>query len=406
MRTLFFAAALLLAPVAARAGAYAIPNENARDLGLSQATVAAQTGPEATYQNIAALAGQQGFAVSASLELLYNRTTWSDPALGSATLKPKANFPPAISAAYGDKLSNGMGVGAGIAFLVPGGGSLIWPTGWAGSGRIQSVEQKVYLLQGGAAIQPLPFIKLGASLLYYMVTESLSQQLNFINSTGLASLGLSGQRATFGLSGEFSVPDLPLTFGIDYRHQAPLTLNGHAHFDNVPPSFAGALQDQGATENLTIPNFLFLGAAYDVMPDLKLMGTFTLERWVGYTSDTYVGDKGLVITVPRNYRNAQVYRIGAEYSRVPFLPALTLRLGGQRSVSDQPSDTVSPSLTDGNSWVVSAGVGYEIIKGLRADLGYQHAFFDTVTASGVEAFPGSYKTVADLVSLGMTWRPQ
>ena len=406
MRTLFFAAALLLAPVAARAGAYAIPNENARDLGLSQATVAAQTGPEATYQNIAALAGQQGFAVSASLELLYNRTTWSDPTLGSATLKPKANYPPAISAAYGDKLSNGMGVGAGIAFLVPGGGSLIWPTGWAGSGRIQSVEQKVYLLQGGAAIQPLPFIKLGASLLYYMATESLSQQLNFINSTGLASLGLSGQRATFGLSGEFSVPDLPLTFGIDYRHQAPLTLTGHAHFDNVPPSFAGALQDQGATENVTIPNFLFLGAAYDVMPDLKLMGTFTLERWVGYTSDTYVGDKGLVITVPRNYRNAQVYRIGAEYSRVPFLPALTLRLGGQRSVSDQPSDTVSPSLTDGNSWVVSAGVGYEIIKGLRADLGYQHAFFDTVTASGVEAFPGSYKTVADLVSLGMTWRPQ
>ena len=398
-------AALMLAAPAAFAGGYAIPNENARSLGLSQADVAAQTGPEATYQNAAALAGQKGFALSASLELLYNRTDWSDPTLGSASLRPKANWPPQLAAAYGGALGNGMNYGLGLAFLVPGGGSLDWPTGWAGAGRIQSVDQKVYLIQGGGGIEVIPGVKLGATLLYYRVTEELSQSLNFIDSTGTASLGLAGGRLSYGLSGEFHVPRVPLTIGIDYRHQAPMTLSGHAHFDNVPPSFASALQDQPANEAVTIPNQLFIGAAYDVQKDLKLMGSWTLERWSTYKSDTYVGDKGLVITVPRDYKNAWVYRLAAEYAHLPFHKPLALRVGLQRSISEQPTTTVSPTLTDGNSWAISLGAGYEFTKSLRADVGWQYAFFDTVTATGVEAFPGSYNTHVNLVSAGVTWRP-
>jgi long-subunit fatty acid transport protein len=401
MRKLLLAA-LLLAP-AAHAGAYAIPHENARSLGLSQADVAAQTGPEAAYQNGSALAGQKGLAVSASLEMLYNITTWKG-AGDQATLRPKANFPPQVAIGYGDKLSNGMNWGAGIAFLLPGGGSLLWPFGWAGAGRIQDVDQKVFLVQASGAIQPHPYFKFGASLLYYRVIETLTQQLNFIDTTGQAKLGLSGNAVTYGLSGTFLPPGVPLTIAVDYRHQAPMTLSGKAHFDGVPPSFAAALQDQGATEAVTVPNMLFLGAAYDVKPDLKVMAAFTFERWVGYRSDTYYGDKGLVISVPRNYRNAQVYRVAGEYSHVPFLPRLTLRLGAQRSVSNVRSDTLSPTLSDGDSWAVSVGAGYELVKGLRLDVGYQYALFDTTTATGPEAFAGSYDTHAHLLSVGFNWR--
>ncbi len=405
MRILF--ALVLLAPVAAQAGAYAIPNENARSLALSQADVAAQTGPEAAYQNAAALAGQKGFALSASLEMLYNTTSWSAPGLGSATLKPHANWPPAAAVAYGDTLPNGMNWGAGVAFLLPGGGSLPWPTDWAGSGRIQDVTQRVYLIQTSAAIQPIEYFKFGASLLYYRLTETLSQKINFIDTTANAELGLAGSVFTFGLSGEFHVPTIPLTFGVDYRHQGPLTLTGAAHLDGVPPTFQQALQDQGVHESVTVPNQLFIGAAYDVMPDLKVMATFTLERWIGYTSDTYIGDKGLVISVPRDYRNAQVYRFAGEWSHVPFWSPLTLRLGLQRSMSNVRTETLSPTLTDGDSWAISTGVGIDLpVKGLRLDVGAQFAFFDSISAAqNGEAFPGTYDTKAVLVSAGVTWRP-
>src|SRR3954453_22737883 len=164
MRKPIVAIAFLLAPASAFAGGYAIPNENARSLGLSQADVAAQDGPSAAYQNAAALAGLTGLGLTGSAELIYNRTTWTNSAAtvrgvteptGSATLKPHANFPPMLAVSYGDKLSNDMTWGLGIAFLLPGGGSIFWPNNWQGSGRIQSVDQKVYLTQVSGGFQPL-----------------------------------------------------------------------------------------------------------------------------------------------------------------------------------------------------------------------------------------------------------
>ena len=403
----FLIAVLLLAPAAAFAGGYAIPNENARDLALSQANVAAQNGPEAAHANPAALAGMQGLALSASLEMLYNRTTWSDPTLGSSSLRPKANLPPELAASYGSKLANGMGWGVGVAFLVPGGGSLPWPQNWPGAARIQDVDQRTWETAVSAAFQPHPLLKFGASFLYYQVQETLSQRLYFAGPQALATLGLSGGAPSFGLAGEFRAPrDIPLTVAVSYKHQAPLTLNGHAHFQDVPVSFATLLQDQAASEHVTVPNILYVGAAYEVSPNLKLMGSWNLERWVVYGSDTYVGDKGLVINVPRDYRNAYVLRAGAEYTKPAFLPALTLRLGLLRSVSNQPTGTISPTLTDANSWALSVGAGYEVLRNLRADIGYQFAFFDQVTATGPEAFPGSYDTHVHLLSAGITYRFQ
>jgi long-subunit fatty acid transport protein len=337
--------------------------------------------------------------------MLYNRTNWSDPTLGQASLRPKANWPPDVFVSYGTKLG-GMPFGVGAAFLVPAGGSLLWPTGWAGAERIQSVELRGYAMQLGAGIQPIDMLKVGAALVYYRISESLSQQLNFISSQGLASLGLAGGGFTFAVSGEFHAPGIPLTVGVNYHHQAPLSIDGHAHFDGVPPEFSPTLQDQAAHERRVIPNNLHLGAAYDITPTIKVMASWNLERWSVYRDDTYVGDKGLTIVVPRNYNNAWVYRLGGEYKHLPFWDRLTLRAGILRSISEQPTDTISPTLTDGNSWALSAGFGIDIGWGLRADLGYQYAFFDTVTATGVEAFPGSYDSHAHLLAGGIQWRPK
>src|SRR2546428_10193591 len=112
-RMRYLTALLLLAPATAYAGAYAIPNENARDLALSQATVAAQNGPEAAHTNPSALAGQRGLAITANIEALINSTTWSDPGLGPASLDRHANTPPPGAAAYGNDLPNGMACGGG-----------------------------------------------------------------------------------------------------------------------------------------------------------------------------------------------------------------------------------------------------------------------------------------------------
>lgn len=396
----------LAVPLAANAGGTAIPAENAREIGLSQATVAAQTGPEAINQNSSALAGQQGLAISGSLELLYNSTTWTGAGTvpGTATIKPHAAFPPQFAVSYGDKLSNGMAYGLGAGLHIAGGGSLWWPTNWEGSQRIQDVTQKVFQLQAGGAFEPIEGVKLGATFIYYQVQSLLSQNLNYLDHLGLATLGVAGGAPSFGLSGEFTLPQLPLVLGVNYRHKGDLTLKGNAHFEGVPASLASSLQDQGVTQSMTIPNELWLGVSYKVKPELTILASWNLERWVVYKSDTFVGDKAFTVSVPRNYKNAYVFRLAGEYARTPFLPALTLRAGLVRSLSPQPTDTVSPSLSDGNSTAISAGVGYDLLPTLRLDVGYQFALFDTVTASGLEAFPGSYDTKVHIVSGGLCWR--
>jgi long-subunit fatty acid transport protein len=397
-------AAVMLWPVAALAGAYAIPNENARDLALAQSAVAAQTGPEAVMANTAALAGQRGFAVSGSLEMIANKTSWSDASLGRATTKDHPNFPPALAVSYGDRLPNGMAWGAGVGLMLPAGGSLFWPDGWAGAERIQSVDERTYVGRAGAGIELLPGVKLGAALVYYRITEKLVQTVNYVDHTGPATLGLSGGAFSFALSTELKLPAIPVTVGVDYRHKGDLELTGKAHFDDVPPTYQSQLQDQGATEHVTAPNELFVGVAVQATPELRITGSWNLERWKVYRADAFIGDKGFSVTVPRSYNNAWVYRLGAEYANVPGAPALTLRAGIGRSISEQPSDTVSPTLSDGNSWFGAVGAGYQVLPALRVDVAYQYAWFDKVKASGADAFPGSYDTHAHLVSLGATWR--
>ena len=98
-------------PTIALAGGWSIPNPDARALALAQAGVANQTGPEAISMNVAGLAGQQGFAVTGSLQLIDNKTSWSDPALGSASTDTHPTFPPLLAASYGGSALQRHGLG-------------------------------------------------------------------------------------------------------------------------------------------------------------------------------------------------------------------------------------------------------------------------------------------------------
>ena len=403
MRKLILATSLL-APAAAHAGGYLIPNENARTLGLSQADLADPTGAETVFLNPAGLAGQIGLDLSGSIEWLDNRTDWSDPNLGSASLLSHFNSPPALAASFGDVLPNDMLWGVGVGFNVPAGGSLNWPNGWPGQEFIQSVDQKVYGFTIGAGFQPVSWINIGAGYVHYQTTEELHQAINFVDHFGSAGVAMAGGSDTFILSAQSDVPTIPLHLAFSFLYKATTDLDGNAHFTDVPPAFTTTLQDQSVKEHFVMPSVLSAGASYEVYPDLTVMFTFNNEFWSIYHSDTFIGSTGFTVTVPRNYNDAQVYRLAGEWAHVPFLPQLTLRLGALRSISSQPTDTIAPSLTDGDSWAFSVGAGFDILPTLRVDLGYQHAIFDSVTSTGMDAFPGTYKTNVDLLSLGINWR--
>lgn len=408
-------AATILAPTAAFAGGYLVPSMNPRDLALGGASVSDAQGADAVSLNTAALAGQEGLDVSVAGGVINNATTWSNADQKSSV--SEVGTPPSVAVSYGMRLPNDQALGFGVGFGVVGGGSLSWPTGWAGSEVIQSVKQQIFGVGGGVAFQALPWLKFGASYLRLQSTLEIHQSLNFLDHSGDAGIAMAGGANTFGLAAEAKIPTLPLKFGVSYVHAADLDMSGHLHFTDVPPAFQPLLHDQGITETTLVPDVLFVGASYEVIPNLKVLAAYSFEHWSDYKNDHFVGSDTIQMpggmpmpafqtTVARNYNNAQVYRLAGEWGKIaPSVPWLTARAGVGRSISDQPADTLSPSLTDASSWTVSLGAGLEINRNLHVDAGFEHAFFDKVTAApGSETFQGSYETGVNLFSIGLNWR--
>ena len=406
-RRALLAVAAVLVPATAFAGGYIVPNTNPRDMGLADSAVAAQYGAAATVKNPSALAGQEGFAFSVSGSLIDLESTWSD-SFGlspkrndSASLTTRPAFPPTLFASYGGKY-NAMGIGVGAGLSVPGGGQVYWPGGWTGATSVTTVDRRIYGIYAMVAVQPIPQVKLGGGLVYYRGTEHLTQDVNFLGQTGGAELGTAGGAPSFDLSAELTpVANLPLTFGFDYKHQASIDFKGFAHFDNAPPGLKTGALDQRVTHALTFPNQLNAGVAFRPIAKLLLSAGFTFERFVVYRQDAFIGALGTTVTVPRDYRNGQTYRLGAEYA---LLPAVKVRAGVLRDISPTNTDRLDPSIPDANSTAVTVGASLNLTPGLELSAAYFFDREDTTTTTSADTFQGSYNTHSNIFSVGLAYR--
>ena len=404
MRNLLATAALLL-PAAAFAGGYAVPNTNARDLSMAGSAVGAQKDATAAYVNPAALSGVEGLSVVLNGTMIDFRSTWNatDGTSASRESNLKPAWPPSAFASYGGKV-DGMGWGVGAGFNIPFGGNVYWPGDWPGRFSIITVNRRTYAMYLTGGFQPVPQIKVGGGLIYYRTTEDLAQAFNFLGQEGGAELGTTGGKVSFDVSAEITpLAGVPLTIGIDYKHKADQTLTGHAHFDNAPPALGPNTLDQGVTHDLTIPNLLNVGIAYRVLPNLLLTGAWTFDRFIVYKRDLFQGDLGTSVLVNRDYKNGYTFRIGGELE--DLVPKLTLRAGVLRDIAPTRAELLSPTIPDSNATAVALGLGYEISPGLTLNGTFFHAFFDETTTASAEVFPGRFETRANIVTIGIAFRP-
>ncbi len=179
-------------------------------------------------------------------------------------------------------------------------------------------------------------------------------------------------------------------------------LFGHAHGTNVPLALQPNLLDQGVSHTLTYPNQINLAAAYRVIPPLLVTFDWTWERFHVYKQDLFVGDRGVTVVVPRDYKNGYTLRVGAEYQVIPLLK---LRAGALRDFSPSRPETLSPTLPDSNSTAVAVGIGVDLTRSLEISASYFHDWMDTISSSGPEAFAGQYDTRANIWALSVSWKP-
>jgi long-chain fatty acid transport protein len=395
--------ALALAPVASLANGYDVPDVSARDLSMVGSLVAAQRDAGATYRNPAALSKIEGLSLALTGAFLDIENTWTSPdRTESRSMLFRPAPPVALFASYGGKFLD-RGWGAGFGMTIPAGGNVFWPNGWQGRYAIQSVDRKVYGFYLSGGVEVLPWLRLGGGAVYYRTTEKLKQAAaQLLTRDVYAELGTAGGALSFDLSAEIAVPSLPITIGVDYKHQGVQKLEGSAHFIDPPPELAQAMADQDVKHTLTYPNALHVGVAWKVVDPLLVTGEWTWNRYSVYQQDLFVGSLGTTITVPRDYGNGYTFRVGAEWKATD---RLELRAGVLRDHSGQKTDFYSPSLPDGDTWAFGLGGGWSFSRDLSVALGLFYAPFDKVTTTGTEAFQGSYTPSAFIASVGVSWKP-
>ena len=94
---------------------------------------------------------------------------------------------------------------------------------------------------------------------------------------------------------------------------------------------------------------LIAGAAEAEGERVEIAGArfgWTWERFHVYTDDTFIGDRGVTVIVPRDYKNGYTLRLGTEYAGLPGVPGLKLRAGILRDISPSRPETTSPTLPD------------------------------------------------------------
>lgn len=405
-------AAVLLAPTLVLANGYEVPNVQPRDLALVSSAVAAQEGASATNTNPAALSKLEGLNLSLAGSVLSVSTDWRAPAgsqlSGTASTKFSAVPPVSLFAAYGTKV-DGRGLGVGFGLGIPGGGNVHWQEDWQGRGRILTVERRVYgfYLNGGYELVP-EILRIGGGGIYYYGTQYLKQGVQPVDGA-FGELAAKGGGFAYEAAAELTpLRGVPLTIGIDYKHQGTMEMSGDGHF-SVPAALQGpSTQDQGVKTNLTMPNLLAVGAAYRPTQPLLLTFAWTFSRFVVYKEDLFQGDQGLTIVVPRSYRNGYGFRVGAEWD---VNKTWTVRGGLFRDISGYRESTYSPTLPDSNAWVGAAGASWHVNSDLAVNGAAYYAIRDRVYSSNwrsdtnqTGSFPGVYDTTALVVSAGITWR--
>ncbi len=423
---------LTMFPALALASGYSLPNVNPRDVGLSASAGAAQIDAGAVFANPAALARLSGPSAKLGLGGFTIFETWNDPN-GTATADIDRQYTPLPVAylSYSGKLpvlgERRWGIGA--AFVPFGGGIVKWPQDWEGRYRIVEVDRKVFDTLVTAGVEVLPMLRIGGGVIYAYTTEKFRQNAPMASFGGTSdasgTLDLNGGAVSYDVSAEIDpIPSVPLRLAVDYKHKATQTLKGDVKWSNLAQAFQAGLvpepyksffTNQDVEETLVIPNRLNVSAAYQVIKPLLVTFAWTLDRWVVYDRDRFVGSlPGVTLDVKRDYRNGYTLRGGLEYD---LLRALQVRVGVQRDHSGLNTDRYSPTLPDASSWAVSGGATYRFSRGLSLDAGIFYAMMDKVTATNAapteptapgdtRAFRGEYDISAVIFGAAIGWTPE
>ncbi len=380
-----------------------------RQIGMGHTGTGIQTGTSSIFFNPGAMSflRENGVTIGASGIISKIAYRAPEPTATTAAADNPLGTPFSVYAAYNvsEKLTVGLGV------YTPFGSTVNWGEDWNGRFALSQLSLEAVFIQPTLSYQITEKLGIGAGLTIATGSVNLQRVLPLQNQDGTeGEIELDGGAKTgFGFNaGIYFEPTEQFSLGLSYRSQVDLSVEeGSVTFTNVPASASANFQPgtQFSAE-LPLPSTLSLGIGYKPSEQLTLAVDVSRVGWSAYEELRFdftkpvAGNESSVSG--RNYEDAYIYRIGAEYE---VSDALALRAGAYLDQTPVQDGYLTPETPDADSRGLSVGLGYRISDNFAVDASflYINKKERTDAADKSNGIAGTYKSVAYIPGLALTY---
>jgi long-chain fatty acid transport protein len=198
------------------------------------------------------------------------------------------------------------------------------------------------------------------------------------------------------LSGDYKLYGSPV--GIQLLSSAHLL---NPAFPSVNPA------GDNASARLDMPAFASLDWVHAFTDRFSLAASASWFDWSSFDKLSMYSNGQLVVALPQGYKDSWTYAIGGEYK---ITPTWTLRAGVGYDQTPTNSTTRDPRIPDQSRRLVGVGVGYYPTEHLSIDFGYQHQFVSDARVHqqnslllGGGTMDGKFDDKGDVVSITGTY---
>jgi long-chain fatty acid transport protein len=401
----------------ALASGYGLFTQGASAFGQAAAVTAHTNSPSTLFYNPALLTTLDGTRVEAGVTVLtFDRRFTSSFDGDTHDMRDETKMPASfyLSHRFRDDLAAGIGV------FFPFGLASDWPEQWEGRFLATRTEITTYTVNPAIAWQPLPRLSIAAGLDLVLFDATLRRHID------LTPLGLTGVEARQEFAGDdnglgwnlglaLQLTDR-LNFGASWRSEVDLSVDGDARFSGVPGVAAALFPATGGRADLTLPEQLSFGLAWQPIDPLVVEIGAHWEGWSAFETMRVGLDHPVAGAsedlVARDWDDTWSFNIGGRYA---FNDWVALLAGYKFGNTPVPNSTFEPAIPDANTHLWTVGADLQLgAATVSLSYGFQHYTDRTKNntvgadlAHGVLAEPGAanglYQSEIHLVALSLGW---
>ncbi|MDH3342283.1 MAG: outer membrane protein transport protein [Gammaproteobacteria bacterium] len=396
------------------AGGYRVALQGQKALGMGHTGVAMSDSSEVVFFNPGAMTAlDNDFDISGGVTLIdsvikYQNKTANVSAETDNPVGTPISF--YIAQRHDEKLSYGIGI------YTPYGNAVEWQKDWAGSHLVNNIElHAIY-------IQPTISYKLSDTYSLGFGPTLVSGSVEFNRNLSTSLIDDNGNRSNVTLKannvtaigyniGLFIEPSEELSLGISYRSKVDLRARDEsADFQNIPTSLQAVYPDTTFNADLVLPAELTIGVSYGLSKDLVLAADLNRTYWSAYENlDVQFNNGAGTSYNPRNYNNANILRLGAQYA---MNDDLTIRAGIYFDHSPIGDGYYTPETARADSTGYTAGATYKISKRMELDFSLLLLEFEEFNGSydyydqggTLISFGGDYKSSVTTLGFGLNYK--